>query len=218
MTGRAAATRARHQPCRSTRRAGHLRQRPVTPYCSCHLCRTTSRAATRPRTDACGLQQQRAEPSRASDSDRSRGAPIAPSIPNRTALPPSIGWSPAADTGDRGRSCPIAATPALLSVLAETAAQRRKRQRRELGRAATAVLLVRGSGSLGRQWRRLRPESGFNRSSPRRSRRERPTSSSRAGGPSVASKRQASGPQSQRLRRARWGRRQRVAPDRPRRD
>ena len=66
-------------------------------------------------------------------------------------------------------------------------------------------------------WRRLGPESGFNRSSPRRSRRERPSSSSRAGGPSAASKRQVSGPQRQRLRRGRWGHGQRVAPDRPRR-
>ena len=44
--------------------------------------------------------------------------------------------------------CPIAATPALSSVLVETAAPRRKRQRRELGRAATALLLVRESSSL----------------------------------------------------------------------
>ena len=42
----------------------------------------------------------------------------------------------------------MAVTPALSSVLVETAAPRRKRQRRELGRAATALLLVRGSGSL----------------------------------------------------------------------
>jgi len=56
----------------------------------------------------------------------------------------------------------------------------------------------------------------LNHSSPRRSRQERPSSSSRAGRRSAASKRQVLGPQRQRPRRARWGHGQRVAPDRSR--
>ena len=70
--------------------------------------------------------------------------------PPSTPAPHSASCAlPAARPGRarRGRVCPIAATPALSSVLAETAAPRRKRQR-ELGGAATGVLLVRERGSL----------------------------------------------------------------------
>ncbi len=47
----------------------------------------------------------------------------------------------------RGSLCPRAATRAALSALAETAAPRRKRQRREPGRDVTGVLLLRGCSS-----------------------------------------------------------------------
>jgi hypothetical protein len=105
------------------------------------------------------------------------------------------------------------------------------RRRRGRDRAAPASASNRSEGALvprrrsidetaQRSWTAVARGFGrsrlVNQSSPRRCRRGRPSSSSRAGRPSAASKRQVLGPRRQRLRRARWGHGQRVAPDRPR--